>query len=56
MCFCPSVHSKGPLLWPAPFYLIINTAVGGPWPLPANGSTVTPTYHVVDYVKVSVAN
>ncbi len=35
-----------------PFYLILNTAVGGPWPGPANSSTVFPTYFYIDYVKV----
>ncbi len=36
-----------------PFFLILNTAVGGPWPQPVNSSTHFPTHHVVDYVRVS---
>jgi beta-glucanase (GH16 family) len=41
-----------PLFWPEPFYLIINTAVGGAWPGSPNASTVWPAYHHVDYVRV----
>jgi beta-glucanase (GH16 family) len=47
-----SVHQ--PLLWNMPFYLIINTAVGGGWPGPPNASTVLPAEFVVDYVYVSL--
>jgi len=36
-----------------PYYLILNTAVGGPWPKPVDASTVFPAYHYIDYVKVS---
>lgn len=45
---------KSPKLWPVPFYLILNTAVGGPWPGPPNATTAFPTYHVLDYVRVAV--
>lgn len=41
------------LLWPKPFYLIINTAVGGSWPGEPDERTVSPTYHIVDYVKLA---
>lgn len=37
-----------------PMYLILNTAVGGDWPGPPDGSTVFPQYHQIDYVRVSV--
>jgi beta-glucanase (GH16 family) len=43
-----------PIFYPdVPFYLIINTAVGGPWPHPPNASTIFPTVHSVDYVRIS---
>lgn len=44
-----------PLFWPVPFYLILNTAIGGQWPSNPNASTIFPVYHVIDYVKVVTA-
>lgn len=41
------------LLWPMPFYLILNTAVGGSWPGEPDVRTVSPTFHVIDYVRVA---
>ena len=35
------------------WYLILNFAVGGPWPKPVNASTVFPAVTKVDYVRVS---
>ncbi len=35
-----------------PFYIIINTAVGGDWPGNPDGTTVFPQQFVVDYVRV----
>ena len=32
-----------------PYYMILNTAVGGPWPGEPDASTVFPTYHHIDY-------
>jgi beta-glucanase (GH16 family) len=34
-----------------PFYLILNTAVGGYWPGYPDGSSVFPQYHEIDYVR-----
>jgi len=34
-----------------PFYIILNTAVGGDWPGYPNGSTVFPQFYRVDYVR-----
>jgi len=34
-----------------PFYLILNTAVGGYWPGYPNESSVFPQYHEIDYVR-----
>ncbi|HPF99172.1 MAG TPA: family 16 glycosylhydrolase [Kiritimatiellia bacterium] len=36
-----------------PFYLILNTAVGGSMPGNPDETTVFPQYHVIDYVRVS---
>ncbi len=35
-----------------PFYVILNTAVGGDWPGNPDESTVFPQHHRVDYVRV----
>lgn len=35
------------------YHLLINTAIGGPWPQPPGSSTVFPGYHRVDYVRVA---
>lgn len=35
-----------------PFYIILNTAVGGDWPGNPDGTTVFPQYHQIDYVRV----
>ena len=43
-----------PELWPDPFYLILNTALGGPWPGSPNASTVLPATYAIDYVRVVV--
>jgi len=37
----------------SPMYVLLNTAVGGPWPGPPNGNTQFPTYHYIDYVAVA---
>jgi len=42
-----------PIFPPSPMYLILNTAVGGPWPGPPAADTKFPTYHFIDYVRVS---
>jgi beta-glucanase (GH16 family) len=34
-----------------PFYLILNTAVGGYWPGYPNASSVFPQYHEIEYVR-----
>lgn len=35
-----------------PFYMILNTAVGGTWPGNPNKNTVFPQYHSIDYVRI----
>ncbi|MFH2137673.1 MAG: family 16 glycosylhydrolase [Candidatus Omnitrophota bacterium] len=35
-----------------PFYLILNTAVGGNWPGSPNSATEFPQYHEIDYVRI----
>ena len=42
-----------PIFWPVPFYLFLNSAVGGGWPKSPNASTVFPTYFTIDYVRVT---
>lgn len=37
-----------------PMYLILNTAIGGDWPGPPDGSTVWPQYHDIDYVRAYI--
>ena len=39
--------------WNVPFYLILNTALGGGWPGSVNASTRLPARHRIDYVRVS---
>ena len=39
--------------WNVPFYLILNTALGGGWPGAVNASTRLPARHRIDYVRVS---
>ena len=36
-----------------PYYVILNTAVGGPWPGPPSANTRFPAYHQIDYVRVA---
>ena len=47
-----SGDTKDVLLWPIPFYLILNSAVGGGWPGEPDSTTVSPAQHVIDYVRV----
>ncbi len=35
-----------------PFYVILNTAVGGLWPGNPDASTIFPQYHEIDYVRI----
>lgn len=37
----------------SPFYLTINTAIGGSWPGEPTASTNLPVEHVIDYVRVA---
>lgn len=47
-----AANAPTPLYWDVPFYCILNTAIGGPWPGPASNKTKLPVQHVVDYVRV----
>jgi len=44
-----------PLLWDVPFYLIVNTALGGGWPGEPTAATALPAVHTIDSVTVSRA-
>lgn len=50
-----TLNSSNASFWnAAPWYLILNTAVGGGWPGPVNATeTVLPAHHAVDYVRVA---
>mmetsp|Transcript_31947 Transcript_31947/g.59484 ORF Transcript_31947/g.59484 Transcript_31947/m.59484 type:complete len:160 (-) Transcript_31947:166-645(-) len=37
----------------SPFYMILNTALGGPWPKPVTAKTMLPVYHTIDSVVVA---
>jgi beta-glucanase (GH16 family) len=39
--------------WAIPFYMILNTAIGGSWPGEPSTATAFPTYHLIDYVRVA---
>ena len=47
-----SMHATA-AFWNVPFYLILNTALGGGWPGSVNASTILPARHRIDYVRVS---
>lgn len=44
---------KRPYMSGAPFYMILNTAIGGPWPRKPTEQTTMPVYHKIDSVVVS---
>jgi len=52
--FTSASHNPAPQFPSNPMYIILNTAVGGPWPGPPNDQTVFPTYHYIDYVTVAI--
>ena len=51
--FPSKVPGQHPQFSGAPFYLILNTALGGPWPGPVGDETVFPAFHHIDYVRVA---
>jgi beta-glucanase (GH16 family) len=46
------VPAGGRWVFNAPFYFLLNLAVGGDWPGPPNSTTPSPAEMVVDYVRV----
>jgi beta-glucanase (GH16 family) len=46
------VPTGGRWVFNAPFYFLMNLAVGGDWPGPPNSSTPSPADMLVDYVRV----
>jgi beta-glucanase (GH16 family) len=50
------VPAGGRWVFNAPFYFLLNLAVGGDWPGPPNGTTPSPAEMVVDYVRVYKAS
>ena len=47
----PTRGNSRPQFSGVPFYLILNTAVGGPWPKPVSSRTAFPWLHYIDYVR-----
>ncbi|MGP4113480.1 family 16 glycosylhydrolase [Streptomyces sp. 4N509B] len=45
-------RTVGPWVFDHDFFIILNTAVGGDWPGPPDGSSVFPQRMLVDYVRV----
>mmetsp|Transcript_79956 Transcript_79956/g.242717 ORF Transcript_79956/g.242717 Transcript_79956/m.242717 type:complete len:378 (+) Transcript_79956:61-1194(+) len=45
--------SLGTQLSHTPFFLVLNTAIGGPWPGEPTSSTSLPLEHAIDYVRVA---
>jgi beta-glucanase (GH16 family) len=50
------VPARGRWVFNAPFYFLLNLAVGGDWPGPPNKTTPSPAEMVVDYVRVYKAS
>jgi beta-glucanase (GH16 family) len=50
------VPAGGRWVFNAPFYFLLNLAVGGDWPGPPNSATPSPAEMTVDYVRVYKAN
>jgi beta-glucanase (GH16 family) len=50
------VPAGGRWVFNAPFYFLLNLAVGGDWPGPPNSSARSPAEMVVDYVRVYKAS
>lgn len=50
------VPAGGRWVYNAPFYFLLNLAVGGDWPGPPNSSTPTVAEMIVDYVRVYKAS
>ncbi|HNO78094.1 MAG TPA: family 16 glycosylhydrolase [Phycisphaerae bacterium] len=46
--------TSNPNIPKVPFFWILNTAVGGDWPGPPDGTTVFPQHHYIDYVRAYV--
>ena len=50
------VPAGGRWVFNAPFYFLLNLAVGGDWPGPPNSATPSPVEMIVDYVRVYTAS
>ena len=47
------ITGQTPEFYDVPYYMILNTAVGGPWPGDPDAKTKFPLYHYIDYVHVA---
>ena len=52
-CIASSANTHCGQFFDVGYHLLINTAIGGPWPKPPSSATVFPGYHRVDYVRVA---
>ena len=48
-----TLRTKKPLFWDVPWYLILNTAIGGGWPGSPTPDTSFPITHEIEYVRVA---
>ena len=46
--------TTAPAFFDDPMYLMLQTAVGGPWPGEPTSGTVLPVHHIIDYVRYEV--
>eukprot|EP01060_Flectonema_neradi_P034737 TRINITY_DN619_c2_g1_i1.p1 TRINITY_DN619_c2_g1~~TRINITY_DN619_c2_g1_i1.p1 ORF type:complete len:273 (+),score=53.84 TRINITY_DN619_c2_g1_i1:51-821(+) len=46
-------QSGQPELYALPYYALLQTALGGPWPGPVTKDTAFPIYHIIDSIIVS---
>ena len=51
--FVDGVTKNTASVYDVPYYMILQTALGGPWPGPVSPNTVFPIEHKVDYVSIS---
>ena len=49
----PAHNSCGGTFFDVGYHLLLNTAIGGPWPLPPTVATAFPGEHRIDYVRAS---
>ena len=51
--FTPAGAGQHAEFFDVPYYMILNTAVGGPWPGEPTAQTKFPLFHTIDYVRIA---